>query len=141
MQNNKRILAYEPIREIWNRYKLENNTIIRHKFSLEKIIVDESNNNQTFDFKVVSHSVVDIPETPISPIQGERVIIDISKDLDKEMNFTVELSKPQIYEIEGNTWLFITGTMHKIWSTKKTDREGKPIYHIEASATINIFKT
>jgi hypothetical protein len=56
------------------------------------------------------------------------------------MKFTVELNKPQIYEIEGNTWLFITGKMDKIWSTKKTDSEGKQIYHFEASASINLYK-
>ena len=34
----------------------------------------------------------------------------------------------------------VESTEPKIWSTKKTDREGKPIYHFEASATINLYK-
>lgn len=145
MQNKKRHLSYEPLREIWNKYKLQDDTVVRHKFSLDKIIIDESTDNPTYDFKLSSHSVVDIPnintDTNLTnPTSNEPIVIDKDKDLEKEMEFKIIVNKPQINEVEGNTWVFINEIMNKIWSTKKFDRENKPVYYLEVSATINIYK-
>ncbi len=147
MSNKKRNLNYEPIREIWNKYALKNDTtIVRHKFSLDQIILDESTGSPTYDFKLSSHSVIDIENintintNPTNPIQNQPIVIDKEKDLEKEIEFTPTVNKPQIYEVEGNTWVFINEIMNKIWSTNKFDRENKPVYYLEVSATINIYK-
>jgi hypothetical protein len=45
----RRIVEFEPIREIWNKYKLENEAIIKSKFSVSQIIETKSNGNPIYD--------------------------------------------------------------------------------------------
>jgi hypothetical protein len=133
----RRIVEFEPIREIWNKYKLENEVIIRSKFSVSQIIETKSNGNPIYEFKMnnqVEVQDLSIEKTTASNVQPP--IIIKPEDLIEEMKFEVMVDKPQIYELDNNSFLFMYAIMNRIWLTSKKDVYGKPIYHIEANVSL-----
>jgi hypothetical protein len=84
---------------------------------------------------VLTQKVVMESPSVIKPIQ-----ISI-QHIEKEMKFTIISNRDQIYEAENNTYLFVTETMHKIYSTKKIDHFGRPVYAIEVTGDVSIFNT
>jgi hypothetical protein len=89
------------------------------------------------------NNLVEVPDLSIEktvPSIIQPPIIIKPEDLVEEMKFEVMVDKPQIYELDNNIFLFIYAKMNKIWLTNKKDVYGKPVYHVEANVSLNIYK-
>ncbi len=139
-EENLIAVDFEPIREIWNKYRLENGTIIRHKFSLAQVFKNSTfKENVFYDVKLANTSDVDIVPTRQESAVTEPVIVT-QEDLLYELPFTPVFNKPQVYELEDKIWIFIAEQVSKIHATKKIDKAGRPVYNLQVDAKISIYK-
>ncbi|MBA3749576.1 MAG: hypothetical protein H0X03_01515 [Nitrosopumilus sp.] len=140
---SKKNVEFETVREIWNKYELENGTIIKSRFYISQVIEIIRDGNISYEFKMenqtsLQHSISNTITNP--PLSKTPVSIDPTKDLDKEMNFQTLFNKSQIYELENQTFLFIYEKVNHMWSTKKLDSQGNVVYYLDFENKINIFK-
>ena len=137
-------IEFETVREVWNKYKLENEVIIKSRFYIAQVIeVIKDNNITSYEFKMENQTSVQplvINNTTNISSSTQPISIDPAKDLDKEMGFKTVNNKSQIYELEDQTFLFLYEKVNHIWSTKKHDNLGNIVYYLDFENKINIFK-
>ena len=139
-------IDFEPIREVWNKYRLEDDIIIKNKISLGRIIaVSKTTDTQfNYDMKLNTVTELDFPPGKYNWKEGspKYVEIKVPDDLEKEVKFSILSNKVQVYETVNSSilsFIFIAADMKKIWLTKKTDNLNRPVYHVEVFANISIF--
>lgn len=133
------VVDFEPIREVWSKYKLENDVILRNKFSLKTLLsIPTSDGQIAYNFELFLSTEVNIPPkegidllVPHGPVQIN------PEDIDRELKFEIISNKPQIYETQKDTYIFVTEKLHKVYSTKKIDNLGRPAYQVEATGNVS----
>lgn len=141
--DSSRNLEFEVVREVWNKYELENKTIIKSRFYISQVIEIVRNGVISYEFKIQNQTSVQPAITDNKPdpsLSQSSVTIDVNKDLDKEMSFKSLFNKSQIYELENGTFLFLYEKVNKLWSTKKRDSQGITVYYLDFENKINVFK-
>jgi hypothetical protein len=61
-ESEERSIDFEPVREVWNKYKLENNVILRNRISLSRIASIPKKENQVgYHYELEVSTEMDTP--------------------------------------------------------------------------------
>lgn len=143
-------IEFEVEKEVWNRYRLEDNTILKAKFVLinifaekdfeDKIRKAKTEKGAKVGFEFQSTNVVGVIVPPnllgepsnqhYSPQELEASVV---KD---EMDFETITESWNVYRLNGGIILKVRNSPIRIRRTNKFDSRGMPIYLIDFVADV-----
>jgi hypothetical protein len=143
---------FEVIREGWNRYRLEDGSILKVKFILINAITEKNfakiikktkpGKAQKVDFAIQPETVFGI-EAPMN-LRGEPDTKKytetelLSSIVKKDIDFEAITETWNIYKLKNGLTLKVRNSPINVSRTSKFDERGLPLYVIESAADIKI---
>jgi len=143
---------FEVVREGWNKYKLEDRSILKTKFVLISVIM-EKNYKEIMEraktekgLKVglgfQAHDVVGV-EAPVElrgePDSGKYRVEELRSSIIKEdMDFEVVSETWSIYKLENGIAIKVRSAPVSVSRTSKFDERGSPIYLVDSTADMKV---
>lgn len=143
---------FEVVREGWNKYKLEDGSILKSKFVLIHIIMEKNykeiiekaktKKGLTIKLALQSRNVVGV-ESPMK-LRGEPdtktyTTRELRSFIAKEdLDFETLTERWNIYKLENGITVKIRNAPIRISRTSKFDSQGLPIYLIDSTADVKV---
>jgi len=147
--SNFQFVDFKVIREEWNKYKLEDGTIIKMKFVLISVMMEKSLEEFVKEAKerkgtkvgmgvvVQSRNVmgVEAPKKLRGQPSGTYSHQDLQASIIKrDMDFEVITEKRNEYKLENGITIKVKSSPLEISKTSKYDQQGLPIYIVNSTA-------
>jgi hypothetical protein len=143
---------FEAVREGWNRYKLEDGSILKTKFVLISAIMEKNfkeimeraktEKGLKMGFGFQSHNVIGVeasvelrgqPDTKTYPLEELRSSI-VNEDID----FEVITETWNVYKLENGIVIKVRNAPISVSRTSKFDSRGLPIYLVDSTADVKV---
>jgi hypothetical protein len=143
---------FEAVREGWNRYKLEDGSILKTKFVLISTIMEKNfkeimeraktEKGLKMGFGFQSHNVIGVeasvglrgqPDTKTYPLEELRSSI-VNEDID----FEVITETWNVYKLENGIVIKVRNAPISVSRTSKFDSRGLPIYLVDSTADVKV---
>lgn len=138
----KKYVGFNTIREDYNVYEIENGHILKVKKILTNIYQNKGQDGAvpTADMETQDLAVVATPvEIDTSGYELADPVEVTDKDHVGELKFTIVKEGLNIYETK-NSLIIISDELANLYSTKKKDKKGVPIYRYTLRGAINILE-
>ena len=137
----KKYVEFNTIREDYNVYEIENGQILKIKKVLGNIYQNKgSDSAPTADIETQDISYV---ATHVEIDTSEYEVADPTEVTEKdqlgELKFTILKEGLNIYETK-NSLIIISNDIQHLYSTKKKDKKGKPIYRFTIRGVVNVLE-
>jgi hypothetical protein len=144
-------IEFEVEKEVWNRYRLEDDAILKTKFVLinvfaekdfeekvEKIEKGEKNVKVGFEFQSSNVVGVTVPLNLLGePSNQQYPLQELEASVIKdEMDFETITESWNIYKLEGGIILKVRNSPIRVRRTNKFDSRGIPIYLVDFVADV-----
>jgi len=146
------VVDFEVVREGWNRYKLEDEAVLKTKFVLISVVAEKNfkeiieraktEKGLKVGFGFQSHNVVGVeapmrlrgePDTKTYTIEELRSSI-VKEDLD----FEVLTETWNVYKLENGVMIKVRNAPINVSRTSKFDSRGLPIYLVDSTADVKV---
>lgn len=141
MSSAHRAVDFEILKEPWNKYEIADGSIVKTRFVLKKVEIQNlAENKSNFNIDGQNLSVVytnpELKGTPTnllySPIEIKNSVV---KD---ELRYNTLAEEWNEYLLDDGTRLRLKSTVTKVSRTSKYDKFGDPIYLVDSNAIMEI---
>ena len=137
---NVRSINFEIIKEPWNRYQIQDNSILRTRTILKKVERVIEGEKVSFTIDAQTLTVIDadpaLKGTPNNkPITKEEIAKSIEKD---DMRYDKMSQEFNHYQLDDGTKIKIYTNVTKISRTSLKDAKGDPVYSVNSNNAFQI---
>lgn len=141
MSSNPRSIDFDVVKEPWNKYELNDGTIIKTRIVLKKLVkemLDKKQGKFGIDAQpvtvVLTSSEQNGPPDP-KPHPPEELRQSIEKD---DLRYTTLAEEWNEYIVDDGSRVRIKSTVMQISKTTKFDRNGDPIYLVDTNNLVEV---
>ncbi len=140
MPEESRYLDFEILKEPWNRYMLEDKTILKLRFTLQKVKViggEGGGPNAKMSFSTVA--VTEAPdETHGTPGKAYPLEEIQAKVIKPDMSFEPEDAESSLYLLENGELVKVQVKLLSINKSSLFGVDGEPLYYLESEIGIAV---
>jgi len=137
---NIRSIDFEIIKEPWNKYQIQDNSILRTRTILKKVERTIEGEKISFSIDAQTLTVIDADSNlkgmpSNKPITKDEIQKSVEKD---DMRYDTLAQEFNEYQLDDGTKIKIYTNVTKISRTSLKDVKGDPVYMISSSNAIEI---
>lgn len=135
-----RAIEFEIIKEPWNKYEIQDNSVLKTRTILKK--VERVINGDQIGFNIDAQTLTVIHADPtLKGAPNNRPITkeELQKSIDKhDMRYSTLAQEFNEYDLDDGTKIKIFTNVTSISRSTLKDRTGDPIYNVQSSNTVEI---
>jgi len=137
---NIRSIDFEIIKEPWNKYQIQDNSILRTRTILKKVERTIEGEKISFNIDAQTLTVIDADSNlkgmpSNKPITKDEIQKSVEKD---DMRYDTLAQEFNEYQLDDGTKIKIYTNVTKISRTSLKDVKGDPVYMVSSSNAIEI---
>jgi|ERR1700730_4136895 hypothetical protein len=131
-------LDFDVVREVWNRYELADNAILKSRVILTEVIKTTLTNqaSYSFDFHPVNVVLTRERGTPdnhsYSPQELQQAITR------EDVRYTTQSEEWNEYVSDDGARIRVKATVVRVSKTSRFNAKGEPIYFVESSTMVSV---
>lgn len=134
-------IDFEILKEPWNKYEISDNSVLKTRFVLKKVLVKNlSENKKSFGFDGEHMNVIFCaPEWKGTPDAKIYSPAELRESIDKEdMRYNTLSEEWNEYLLDDGTRIRLKTTVTGVVRTNKFDKIGDRVYLVDTNAIMNI---
>jgi hypothetical protein len=133
-------INFEVLKENWSIYKLKDESLIKCKFILIKIMTEGEDSSGKPLLSIQAQNVVGV--VPNLKSLGNPVTVPIynvkdlnSRIVEPNVQFEIVKNEPNIYQLQNGDFFTIRQDITRIARTTEFDQAGEPVYIVDTEAS------
>lgn len=137
---NSKPIDFEVVKEPWNKYQIQDNSILKTRTILKK--VERLTDGDKISFNIDAQTITVIyADSPLKGIANPEPVSkqELEKTIDKpDMRYDTLEQDFNEYDLDDGTKMKIFTHVSSITRTTSRDKSGDPIYMVQSSSSLEI---